>query len=281
MPAVHPPADAPVNLGCGARYLPGWLNLDLAAHAEGVVVFDLREALPLPDASTPFVYSSHLLEHLAPDDAERLVREIARVLAPGGIVRLVVPDLEILARWYLEDLQKAGTEVEWSRLHLIDQLVRSSSGGEMRRYLQQADAAGIAFALSRMGSEVEGTAERPRPVASPLVRLMRGELGPHLATRAVRRLRAGLAELAVRAFTGRAGADAWKRARFAMTGENHRGMYDRVNLGRLLAKAGFQDLQRRSATTSGWPGWVDAQALDVDPGGKAYKPESIYFEGRK
>jgi len=272
---------APVNLGCGARHLPGWLNLDLSVSSPDVVAYDLRDPLPLPDASTPFVYSSHFLEHLAPDDAGRLVRDVWRVLAPGGLVRIVVPDLEKLVRWYLLDLEQGGRELEWSRLHLIDQLVRSSSGGEMRRYLQSADAAALELAVARMGSEASDTA-RPQPAPAPAIhRFLHGELGTGLAQRVARRLRLGLARVAVRALTGRAGVDAWQRATFAMAGENHRWMYDRVNLGGLLSEAGFEDLAVRGPTTSGWPGWVAAQALDVDPDGKPYKPESIYFEGRK
>ena len=63
-------------------------------HREGVV----GKRFPFEDACAEAVFASHLLEHLPLDVAANCFREIYRVLKPGGVVRLGVPDLDLLVR---------------------------------------------------------------------------------------------------------------------------------------------------------------------------------------
>jgi SAM-dependent methyltransferase len=70
------------------------------------------------------------------------------------------------------------------------------------------------------------------------------------------------------------------RGNAADTGELHRWMYDAFSLGDLLAKAGFRNLQRHTATSSSIKGWAEFH-LDNNQDGSAYKPESLYMEGFK
>jgi len=71
---------------------------------KSTIVRDPRKKLPFIDGSIDYAYASHVLEHLALVDAQKLVNEILRVLKPGGIVRLVVPDLAYGAQCYLAAL---------------------------------------------------------------------------------------------------------------------------------------------------------------------------------
>ena len=68
---------------------------------------DIVKGLPIEDASCELLYSSHVLEHLALEDLRRALRNTRRYLQSGGAFRLVVPDLERLARDYL-----ASTDAE-------------------------------------------------------------------------------------------------------------------------------------------------------------------------
>ncbi len=61
---------------------------------------NLERGLPFPDKSASRVYSNNFLEHLSRDAALSCLRETHRVLAAGGIVRVVVPDLERYVRAY-------------------------------------------------------------------------------------------------------------------------------------------------------------------------------------
>lgn len=108
-----------LNLGCGSVHPEGWVNVDasLGARIAGVpgvgpllcralglriawspdiVVHDLRRPFPWNDGAARVVYSSHTLEHLTREDGRRFLRECRRVLAPGGVVRVVVPDVALV-----------------------------------------------------------------------------------------------------------------------------------------------------------------------------------------
>jgi SAM-dependent methyltransferase len=69
-----------------------------ASHRAGVFrsvrYLDVSKRFRFPDGSFECVYASHMLEHLDPEVAERCLREVHRVLGPGGILRLAVPDLD-------------------------------------------------------------------------------------------------------------------------------------------------------------------------------------------
>lgn len=77
---------------------------------------DVTKPLPFATASLSAVFSSHVFEHLFPDEIERLSHEIFRVLIPGGVCRVVVPDMERIVRLYdpdkPESFMKAIFEVE-------------------------------------------------------------------------------------------------------------------------------------------------------------------------
>jgi len=80
-----------LHIGCGKGHLPGWINIDV--HPAPLAMNVLR-GLPFADGSADFVFVSHLLEHLYfPRDVQPFLGELRRVLAPGGIVRIVVPDI--------------------------------------------------------------------------------------------------------------------------------------------------------------------------------------------
>jgi len=68
---------------------------------------DATRKIPLPDRSASAVYSSHMFEHLDRAEVASFLAEAQRVLAPGGILRLAVPDLWRLARRYVEQARNA------------------------------------------------------------------------------------------------------------------------------------------------------------------------------
>jgi len=64
---------------------------------------DATKGIPLPDNSVEVLYTSHMVEHLDRDEIRTFLKEAIRVLIPLGIIRIVVPDLEIFARQYIAD----------------------------------------------------------------------------------------------------------------------------------------------------------------------------------
>lgn len=76
-------------------------------HIKSLMVRDVRKRLPFGNESVDFIYSSHLMEHLRKDEAEKVLRECFRVLKSGGVLRLTVPDLELIARSYIKEIGNA------------------------------------------------------------------------------------------------------------------------------------------------------------------------------
>ena len=87
-----------INLGSGSRILEGWCNVDISQHAP--VRANLRRGLPFTTGSARRIFTEHVLEHFEWEEAVSLVGECYRVLLPGGILRVVVPDGGLYLKWY-------------------------------------------------------------------------------------------------------------------------------------------------------------------------------------
>ena len=263
-----------LNFGCGGMVHAEWVNLDAVPVAAGVIAHDLRRVFPFPDASFDAAYGSHVLEHLEPPAAMRLLRECRRILKPDCIARIAVPDLEAIARLYLESLEsalagrsEAARRYDWAMLEFYDQAVRIVSGGAMQAYLRGAmDEQQAKFIASRIGEEALAPAPAGAPTRSRLAR----------AASAARRLAARASAFL---FLGHEGLEAMREGLFRRSGEVHRWMYDRYSLRRALEDAGFEDVRVRAADQSLIPGF--ARYGFETRNGRARKPDSLYVEARK
>jgi predicted SAM-dependent methyltransferase len=92
-----------LNLGSGLTPIPGFVNVDALEDAPGVdVVADISQRLPFDDGSAELVYASHLLEHFPTEEVPPLLAEWRRVLRPGGLLLVAVPDREVVASMMVE-----------------------------------------------------------------------------------------------------------------------------------------------------------------------------------
>lgn len=238
-----------LNLGCGSRIHPEWINIDFAAHENDVLKFDLSRPLPVSDGVADMVYASHVLEHFTPNGARQFLNECRRLLKPGGILRLVVPDLEAVVREYLFNLEKArqgdaaaAARYEWIVIELLDQMVRHRSGGMMRDYWLRDTVPAEDYVIQRVGKEYL-RARAQLAGASPV---------PELED--VRNL--GL---------------------FRASGEVHQWMYDSHSLQILLTRTGFENATQTNADVSRYPDFIHFN-LDLDREGMVYKPDSLFME---
>lgn len=279
------PEQRLLNIGCGAVTHECWTNVDVWAADPSVILHNLHEPLTFVDQSYDAAYASHVIEHLAPDAADNLLRECYRVLKPGGIMRVVVPDLEAIARGYLQALHhvEQGQEqweekYDWMMLELLDQLVRTTPGGMMAHYMRKPlDSEMKDFIAARIGSE-------GLPWPGPGGSQCRSQFGLYDRMRNwVRKgggaIRVLIAQAFVRAWLGARSARAFQDGLFRAAGENHVWMYDRFSLRRLLLHIGFTDVRICSAFESRIPRFTSF-GLDVQDH-KPRKPDSLYMEGRR
>ena len=270
-----------LNFGCGAAFHPRWVNLDTTPVSPQVIGHDLRRDFPFDQDTFDAAYGSHVLEHLDRREAARLVGACYRVIKPGGLIRLAVPDLETIARLYLASLDDAlagdaesEKRYDWIMLELYDQVVRTRSGGEMAAYLKRKlDERQSSFVSSRIGLEGADAAKVSAREFSAVRRFLRRgcQAAGHL-----RRIAAGaLAFLAM----GSEGYAALREGEFRRGGEIHQWMYDRFSMGRLLRDAGFEGVRICRAGESGISDFAE-YGLEV-VGGRERKPDSLYIEARK
>ena len=101
------PASAGVrrlNWGCGEHPEPGWLNSDVKDVPGIDIVADVRTGLPLETGSIDYITSIHALPELPYPDLVPALTELRRVLKPGGVLRLALPDLDrAIAAYQRED----------------------------------------------------------------------------------------------------------------------------------------------------------------------------------
>ena len=122
-----------LNVGCGQTPTEGWKNYDnspsvrlakkplttallsaigvLQAEQKSFIEYaqknaigwaDVTRHIPEPDASVTVIYSSHMLEHVDCEQAKQFLKESLRVLMPGGVIRIAVPNIRFHVENYLQ-----------------------------------------------------------------------------------------------------------------------------------------------------------------------------------
>ncbi len=150
-----------INVGCGQNPTSGWRNFDnspslrlatlpaipgilrslglIGAAEQKFIDFanknriefgDAAKGLPVPDGSAEVLYTSHMVEHLDATERDAFLAEAMRVLCPGGILRIAVPDISVHVAKYLQD-RDADAFIE--RTHLT--VPRARSLGQRFRLL--------------------------------------------------------------------------------------------------------------------------------------------------
>ena len=91
-----------LHLGCGSRYLGGWINIDIMLNDPVPdVLLDLKKRIPLRDDTVDYIYSEDFVEHMDLSAGYHLLYECARVLRDGGVMRLATPSLRTFALAYI------------------------------------------------------------------------------------------------------------------------------------------------------------------------------------
>jgi SAM-dependent methyltransferase len=152
-----------LNLGCGTRTSAHTVDIDWSIYQrlkanpvgravmpallsaerrdkflrmdDNIIVHDLRKGIPVAEQSADAVYHSHVLEHIDREAVPKFFGDISRVLRPGGVHRIVVPDLERYARAYLASLESGVDDHDQRLRHdttvaaMISQMVRREAFG--------------------------------------------------------------------------------------------------------------------------------------------------------
>jgi predicted SAM-dependent methyltransferase len=89
-----------LHLGCGTVNTPGYVNIDVAPMSHVHLVQKIDRLARFKSNSVDFIYASHVLEHISHRETIKVLQEWKRVLKPGGLLRLSVPDFDALLQIY-------------------------------------------------------------------------------------------------------------------------------------------------------------------------------------
>ncbi len=133
-----------LHIGCGMRVIPGFKHVDIidAPHIDYRCSVD--NLCDFADGSVSLIYASHVLEHFGRHEVEAVLKGWYRVLMPGGIVRIAVPDFAAVVELYEQEGLKDG----------MSGLVGLICGGQRNQYDFHKvifDEAFLSFLLRKIG----------------------------------------------------------------------------------------------------------------------------------
>jgi predicted SAM-dependent methyltransferase len=128
-----------VNIGSGGCGLPDWVNVDVSPGPNTTILLDIRKRLPFADGSVRRLFSEHVIEHLDfAEDIPNVFAEFHRVLAPGGVLRIIVPDAGRFLTAYVQKDRSQWQSLGWeldvfpadihSSMHVVNHIFHQ--GGE-------------------------------------------------------------------------------------------------------------------------------------------------------
>ncbi|RAX52734.1 hypothetical protein CCY99_07135 [Helicobacter sp. 16-1353] len=296
-----------INIACGARIHDKWENIDFSPIDKRVKKVNLLGKLPYKDSSFDVAYSSHFFEHLDKKVAPKLLGEIKRILKPNGILRIVVPDLENIAREYIKildsitdsgnlDSNKSLDSIkspdyknpdsakspeshnvaykhEWIVAEMLDQLARTQMGGGLLEIFNKVkgnnDLKYARYIKLRVGDNVlENPAKTPKiPIKNKITLDKLANKILNVYLKFVRFLIPKSLRDEVFINTS--------------IGERHKYMYDRYSLSRLLESCGFREIRILSYNTSEILDF-NSYLLDMNADNSPYKGiSSLYIECKK
>lgn len=121
-----------LNLGCGTRKMPGFINVDTRVDLDNPdlrcvcipdVVDDVAKLHEFGNNSVDLIYACHLFEHFMRNERLTVLSRWKEVLKPGGTLRLAVPDFAAVAKAYVEKIvpfEKLWSSLNGSQRHPYD-----------------------------------------------------------------------------------------------------------------------------------------------------------------
>ncbi len=91
-----------LHLGCGKKYIPGFVHIDWDNYSHIDFVHPI-DTLPMVKNNTAsLIYCCHAFEYFDREENKKVLKEWKRVLMPGGVLRLAVPDFQNMVKVYLK-----------------------------------------------------------------------------------------------------------------------------------------------------------------------------------
>jgi ubiquinone/menaquinone biosynthesis C-methylase UbiE len=155
-----------LNLACGDIFVTSalWENCDFAPKSKEVKQVNLLDGLPYSDCTFDLAYCSHYIEHIPKNEVLNFLQECNRVLKPGALIRLVLPNFENIAREYIKNIDEGNlVYAEFNIVEMVDQCTRRESGGELTKWYSKTSTDNnlSSYIKSRTGYEINLNRNKP------------------------------------------------------------------------------------------------------------------------
>jgi SAM-dependent methyltransferase len=97
-----------LHVGCGKRFIPGFVHVDQVVFPHVDHVQDIRRLAKFADNSANLIYACQVIEYFDREEVIGVLTDWRRVLAPGGTLRLSVPNFAVISKLY-----QAGLKLDW------------------------------------------------------------------------------------------------------------------------------------------------------------------------
>jgi SAM-dependent methyltransferase len=263
-----------LNLACGDHFIvsSNWENVDWAPKSRDVKQIDLLKELPYPEGTFDLVYTSHFLEHIPLNQSRIFLEECRRVLKADGVLRLALPDFENIAREYIHNIDNRNfLYAEFNIIEMIDQCVRTESGGELVNWYRGVDQPDLQEYLSaRTGYVIKKSAALRQTRFSRLKHITLKKLKSKAQMQIIKFIVSLFPKWYLQNHISN-----------AVTGELHRWVYDFNSLKKILIEVNFTSVSKLDAFTSLNSDFPNIP-LDVDEQGRSRKGlQSMYIEAIK
>lgn len=123
-----------LHLGCGDEYLPGYINVDSYTNAKVDLYLDARNLNLFPDNSITSIESYHLFEHFELQDAKKALQEWFRVLKPGGLLIIELPNLNVCIREIGKHFDKNNIDLAMVGIYSYPPLIAREGIGQIHKW---------------------------------------------------------------------------------------------------------------------------------------------------
>ena len=133
-----------INLGSGPKIVRGCINIDFFTTPGIDYGADLRYPLKIANNSIDGIFCEHALEHLTYNHVDNLLKECNRIMKPGAYIRIVLPDLSLFMKNYVD--KNNDWFMIWESLMFIN-----SSDKERRKRRMNTNLQAISFVTQEYG----------------------------------------------------------------------------------------------------------------------------------
>lgn len=187
-----------LHLGCGDKYIPGYVHIDAKSFKHVDVVMDVTLISKLYRRTVDAIYACHVLEHIDRRGIDAVLEEWCLVLRDNGVIRISVPDFDAVVDHYREtgdldsvmgllyggqtdslDYHRVGFTFESLRLRLekvgftavsrydANEFLPKEFDDYSKAYLPHMDPTGRLMSLNVMATKAPVV--RPSPVTAPKI----------------------------------------------------------------------------------------------------------------